>query len=193
MKAALAGAVGIAGIGIMVAFASVSGVRAPPNSGSMQPVWTEAKWPFPMDQWGVGAAFVCAASDCGIRIDLTVRPKIGYCNCATGVADDAELERVSDNDLVSSAPRAQGRGRPIKIGWMNGMSRAYAAADTSNSRLGIISVAYNDDCDVVVALATFGQSDASAVEAAVLDFLGSRPMVLWAKKELGLEFVRRVW
>ena len=46
---------------------------------------------------------------------------------------------------------------------------------------------------MVVALATFGQADASAVEPAVIAFLGSRPMVLWAKKELGLEFVRRDW
>ena len=75
MKAALAGAVGVAGIGIIVAFASVSGVRAPPNPGSMQPVWTEAKWPFPMDQWGVGEAFVCAASDCGTRIDAHGPPE----------------------------------------------------------------------------------------------------------------------
>jgi hypothetical protein len=31
------------------------------------------------------------------------------------------------------------------------------------------------------------------IEPAVIDYLNSTPMVLWAKKELGLEFVRRVW
>jgi hypothetical protein len=186
MKMALAGAAGIAGI--MVAFAGVSAVRTPSEPSRMQPVWTEAKWPFPLDQWGVGKAYVCAAADCGSQISVTVRPKIGYCNCATGVADDGELERVGDNDLVSAAPRARGRGQPIKIGWMSGLSRAYADKDK-----GLLSVAYNDECDVVVALAVFGNADASVVEPAVIALLDSRPMVLWAKKELGLEFVRRDW
>jgi hypothetical protein len=188
MKGALAGVVAIASVGIMVAFANVSSVRGPKGPGSMQPVWTEAQWPFPMDQWGVGKAFVCGAADCGTHVTLTVRPKIGYCNCATGVADDAELERVGDNDLLRVKAEPRGRGRPIKIGWMSGLSRVYSAADA-----GVVSVAYNDECDVVVALASFAKTDASAVERAVIDFLGSRPMVLWAKAELGLEFVRRDW
>jgi len=37
------------------------------------------------------------------------------------------------------------------------------------------------------------QADPSAVAPALLSFLNSTPMVLWAKKELGLEFVRREW
>jgi hypothetical protein len=31
------------------------------------------------------------------------------------------------------------------------------------------------------------------IEPAVTGFLKSTPMVLWAKKELGLEFARRDW
>jgi hypothetical protein len=46
---------------------------------------------------------------------------------------------------------------------------------------------------VVVAVATLGSGDPVAAEPAVLDFLKSRPMVLWAKRELGLEFVAREW
>jgi len=186
MKAALAGVIGVAGVGVMVAFANVSGGRSPTPPAPMQAVWAEAQWPFPLDQWGIGKAFPCASSDCGTRISLTVRPKIGYCNCSTGVADEAELERVSDNALAASAPQARGSARPVRIGWMNGLSRAYATADKH-----LIAVAYNDECDVVVALATFRQAPAAQVESAVIAFLGGRPMVLWAKKELGLEFVRR--
>jgi hypothetical protein len=44
-----------------------------------------------------------------------------------------------------------------------------------------------------VALATYGNGDPATIEPAVISFLQSRPMVLWAKKELGLEFVRRDW
>lgn len=188
MKMALAGVVGVASVGVMVAFAGVSNMRTPAGPSPMQPVWTEAPWPFPIDEWGVGKSFVCEPANCGTRISLTVRPKIGYCNCATGVADEAELDRVSDNDLARPVPPPSGRGRPLKVGWMTGLSRAYTAAGK-----GVISIAYNDECDVVVALASFSHADAGAVEQAVVTFLGSRPMVLWAKRELGLEFVRRDW
>jgi hypothetical protein len=188
MKAMLAGTIGVAGVGIMVAFAGVSGVRTPASPGPTQAVWTETSWPFPIDQWGAGKAFVCAPSDCGTRINLTVRPKVGYCNCNTGIADEAELDRVSDNELAGLAVQPRGRARPVRIGWMTGLSRSYMAASK-----GIISVAYNDECDVVVALATFDQADAVRVDAAAVDFLGSRPMVLWARSELGLEFIRRDW
>ncbi|MEA2839255.1 MAG: hypothetical protein QOF41_585 [Methylobacteriaceae bacterium] len=60
------------------------------------PVWSEAKWPFSIDQWGTGKAFRCEATDCGGEISVYLRPKIGFCNCTTGVADDEELERVAD-------------------------------------------------------------------------------------------------
>ena len=55
------------------------------------------------------------------------------------------------------------------------------------------AVAANDECDVVVALAMLGDGDSGVAEPAVMAFLNSNPMVLWAKKELGLEFMRRDW
>src|SRR3954451_10492094 len=54
----------------------------------LAPVWTDAKWPFPIDQWGTGRAFVCKAADCGTEVTLYLRAKLGFCNCTTGVADD---------------------------------------------------------------------------------------------------------
>ena len=51
----------------------------------------------------------------------------------------------------------------------------------------------SDECDVVVALASLSNGDPTVVAPAVISFLNSTPMVLWAKKELGLEFVRREW
>src|SRR5262249_39513256 len=61
-----------------------------------RPSWNEVSWPFPMDQWGKGKAFVCRAADCGAEVTVYIRAKIGFCNCTTGVADDAELDRISD-------------------------------------------------------------------------------------------------
>jgi hypothetical protein len=170
--------------------AAVLGLRAPANPSVMEPVWTETKWPFLQDQWGIGKAFVCMPADCGIKVDLFIRPKIGFCNCSTGISDDKELERVADTDFVSPKVRPLGPSSPVKIGWMRGLSRTYLA---SEEKTNLLSVAFNDECDVVVAVASLGKADPNAVAPAVLSFLGSTPMVLWAKKELGLEFVRREW
>ena len=191
-------AIGIAAIAAIIFIAgsaAVLGVRAPANPSTMEPVWTETKWPFLRDQWDIGKAFVCMPADCGVKIDVFVRPKIGFCNCSTGVSDDSELERVADTDLVSPKVRPLGPGSPVKVGWMKGLSRSYLVSDESDEKTNgrLLSVAFNDECDVVVALATLGKGDPAAVEPAVISFLRSMPMVLWAKKELGLEFVRREW
>ena len=47
--------------------------------------------------------------------------------------------------------------------------------------------------DEPVALALIGKGDPTVIAPVVVSFLNSTPMVLWAKKELGLEFVRREW
>jgi hypothetical protein len=188
-------AISIAAAIVVAGSAAVWGVWAPAipsaaRSDAIEPVWTEAKWPFLQDQWGIGKAFVCMPADCGVKIDLFIRPKIGFCNCSTGVSDDNELQRVADTDFVSPKVQPLGASSPIKIGWMQGLSRAYRASD---EKANLLSVAFNDECDVVVAVASLGKADPDVVAPAILSFLGSTPMVLWAKKELGLEFVRREW
>jgi len=189
-------AIGIAAMIVIAGSAAVWGLRAPAMRGevtaAMEPAWNETKWPFLLDQWGIGKAFVCQPADCGVRIDVFIRPKIGFCNCSTGVSDDSELERVADTDLISTTVRPAGSSTPVKVGWMHGLSRIYqVSSDKPGERL--LSIAFNDDCDVVVALASLGTADPAAAAPAVLAFLKSTPMVLWAKKELGLEFVRREW
>jgi hypothetical protein len=192
MKLAPVLAIAIIGIGSVAGSVAVLGVHAPADPSAIEPVWTEEKWPFLVDQWGSGKAFVCGPADCGSKLEVYVRPKIGFCNCSTGVSDDKELERVADTDLVSPNVWPLGPGRAMKVGWMDGLSRAYRSSDERGSNR-LLSVAFNDECDVVVAVATLGSGDPAAVEPAVLDFLKSKPMVLWAKKELGLEFVAREW
>src|SRR5580704_17376624 len=97
----------IATVAVAVLIAGIDGyavflaAKRPPAdaqriSSRERPVWTEAAWPFPVDQWGGGWAFQCKAADCGIDVKLYLRPKIGFCNCQTGVADDEELDRVGD-------------------------------------------------------------------------------------------------
>jgi hypothetical protein len=110
-------AVGLAaGIGGYAAFFAAKPEKHPIVSPE-QTVWTEIQWPFPVDQWGGGWAFQCKAADCGIDVNFYLRPKIGFCNCQTGVADDEELDRVGDVDLIGSGRLALGPGRPTAWLW----------------------------------------------------------------------------
>ena len=69
-----------------------------------------------------------------------------------------------------------------------------AAAPTGRSPgPNLLSVAFNDECDAVVAVARLDNGDPAVIEPAVLELLNTRPVVLWTKKELGLEFVKRDW
>jgi hypothetical protein len=192
MKRPFALATAMVGIGLTAGVAGVFSLHSPAKPVAVPSAWSETAWPFAMDQWGVGKAFVCAPANCGTRVELYVRPKIGFCNCSTGVADDTELERVADTELVTPRALAQAAGRPIKVGWMVGLSRPYRVAD-DESNAGLLSIAFNDECDALVALATTGDAEPSVVEPTILAFLNSMPTVLWIKKELGLEFVRRDW
>src|SRR5579862_3935027 len=111
MKRAFVLSLAIVTLGSIAGAAAVLGWRSPAIPAPIHPAWTETKWPMPLDQWGSGKMFVCAASDCGTRVEVLVRPKIGFCNCATGVSDDAELERVADTELVSRTVRPIGSGK----------------------------------------------------------------------------------
>ena len=74
MKRAFAVATAVAGVGFLLGAVAVFGMRAAPTPAptpaAIEPVWTEAKWPFPIDEWGVGKAFVCLPADCGAKVDL---------------------------------------------------------------------------------------------------------------------------
>jgi hypothetical protein len=153
---------------------------------SIRPAWTEVKWPFPLDQWGLGRAFKCSAADCGREVDLYLRAKLGFCNCTTGVSDDGELDRVGDLELLSAAFDGLGEGRPIAVGWMNGRSRPYAVAMRHGAPQTALAVAFNDKCDVVVATVLAERSRLAAAERAALEFLNGDVVLRWVEKELGL-------
>jgi hypothetical protein len=148
--------------------------------------WTEAQWPFPVDQFGRGKAFRCRATECSVPVTLYVRAKIGFCNCATGVADDEELERIGDLALIGGNAVAQGDGRPIAVAWMKGRSRSYALASSSQSGTSALSIGYNDRCDAIVATAVVANGRPEDVEAAVIRFLNGPTVMRWAEVTLGL-------
>lgn len=155
-------------------------------AASKQSGWTETPWPFPLDQFGRGKAFQCSASDCGTPLTVYVRAKIGFCNCTTGVADDPELERIGDLDLLGGRLTALGDGHPIAVAWMKGRSRVYVLAEESQPRKSALSIGYNDRCDAIVATAVVPHDRPADVEPVVLQFLNGPIIMRWAEVALGL-------
>src|SRR5438309_5484201 len=113
-----------------------------------RPVWSEVEWPFLMDQWGKGKAFQCKAADCGTEVNLYLRAKIGFCNCATGVSDDIELDRVGDLAILSDKWVGLADGREIKVGWLSGRSRPYRVEMRYAAPVTAPAMAFNDKCAV---------------------------------------------
>ncbi len=105
------------GLGGLVALLSWSAIMYTNEAvlSDDRPTWTEVSWPFAPDEWGKGKAFRCKTADCGTEINVYIRAKIGFCNCTTGVADDDELNRLSDVILMGEKIEHLGPGRPIRV------------------------------------------------------------------------------
>ncbi len=140
--------------------------------------WREIAWPFPRDGWPAGRAFRCAAEACGDEVEVYVRPKAGFCNCDTGVADDDEVDRVIDLDLVSERFVPREAGTAIRIADMPGRIRTYDLGMADGSRHSAIGVAVARRCDLLVAVAQ-SRGSASGVQRVALEFLASGEMTRW--------------
>jgi hypothetical protein len=107
-----------------------------------------------------------------------VRPKIGFCNCDTGVADDYEVDRVSDLDLMSQRFAPQQAGKVIRISDMTGRVRSYHLWMVDGSRHSAVGFALSHRCDLMVAVAQ-GEGNAEGVRRAAVEFLGTDDMTQW--------------
>jgi hypothetical protein len=157
----------------------------PATSGAPHAVWREVKWPFLLDEWGIGRAFRCAPADCGGEINLYLRAKVGFCNCATGVADNDDLDRVGDLALFSDDFVGLTDGHPISVGPMQGRSRLYHVAIPYAQPRDMVAIGFNDQCDVAVATVLADPDRLNEAEGLALDFLKSDPVQRWAAVELG--------
>jgi hypothetical protein len=170
-----------------LAFGALSGFAAyqklrPQAVGNAD--WREIAWPFPRDAWPAGRAFRCQSAACGEGVELYVRPKIGFCNCDSGVADDDEVDRVADLDMISPnfVPRAP--GRVVRVAGMAGRARAYDLDMPDGSHHAAIGIALSHRCDLLVAVAQ-GKDSASSVERAALAFLASSGVMRWTMAAMG--------
>jgi hypothetical protein len=165
-------------------YAALRAAQAPQHA-TERPAWTELAWTFATDQWGRGRAFRCRAEACGSEIDLYLRAKLGFCNCASAI-DDEEVDRVADFDLIGGEHAALGTGRPIGVHGMNGRSRRYALGGHDAKAGSALVIALHDRCDMIVVTAVIAGKEPAAHETAVIAFLNSDEVRRWAEATLGL-------
>src|SRR5258707_5984047 len=140
-------------IELAVAACTLSGVAAYVGARPAVAGWQEIAWPFPRDGWPAGRAFRCDAALCGEAIELYVRPKIGFCNCDSGVADDDEVDRVADLDLISQRFAPLEAGSVVHIAGMPGRSRSYDLTMADGSTHAPVGFALSRRCRLSVAVA----------------------------------------
>jgi len=174
-----------AAVGGYAAFFPAQAPQTQRGSAGHHPIWTESKWPFPLDLWGPGLAFRCKAADCGSEVQLYLRAKIGFCNCARAI-DDEMVDRVDDFDLLANGRQPLGPGRAIDVHSMKGRSRSYAVRGRETSAKSALSIAIHDRCDLIVATAAIAGDQPDAQEEIVLEFLNSDLVRRWAEVTLGL-------
>ena len=161
-----------------VAIGMLGGLAGYPHARSGGESWREIAWPFPRDGWPAGRAFRCGLEACGDDVEVYVRPKIGFCNCDSGVADDDEVDRVADLDLMSERFVPLEAGRVTRIADMPGRLRSYDLQMADGSRHTAIGIAVSRRCDLLVAVAQ-GKGPASGLQRVALQFLGSGDMTQW--------------
>jgi hypothetical protein len=146
--------------------------------------WREIAWPYPRDGWPAGRAFRCDGELCGDETEVYVRPKIGFCNCDTGVADDDEVDRVADLDLISERFVPLEPGKEVQIAGMRGRSRSYDLKMTDGSQHAAVGIAVSHRCDLLVAVAQ-GRGAAPVVQRVALEFLATGEMTRWMISAMG--------
>jgi hypothetical protein len=182
VKSARIGALALAATAFFCA--AIVGPRlAPAVEASTVSGWSEIAWPFPRDAWGAGRAFKCSSEACDGEV-VYVRPKIGFCNCATGVSDDDEVDRVTDLDLIDPQFRPLGEGMPVESAGMRGRARQYTLRLRDGTAGTGVGIALSRNCDLVVAIAQSTSIGASHQQTA-LDLLSTKAVRNWI--EAGLD------
>lgn len=158
-----------------------------PKGAVSGPLWVDEKWPFPIDQWGTGYAFGCAADQCGHEIHLYLRAKIGFCRCATGVSDDDEIDRVGDLELIGVDYKPLAPGHAVTAGIMTGRARLFVVDHALQSPTTVLTIALAHKCDAIVATVLTKPYVQSEPEDQVLEFLRSAAVQQWVERQSGSE------
>ena len=164
-------------VAAMAGFAAFAAWFPKPDRDEEATGWRRIGWPFPRDAFPAGRAW---------RRDSTevyVRPKVGFCaNCATGVVEDSEVDRVADVDLLDPNFVPAAEGKRIQITDLSGRARLYRIKRDGRERLAQgLAVSFN--CDLIVAVAV-GPLDDDAVAKSVRRFLETNTVQVWLNAQL---------
>lgn len=141
----------LAGIGLVALAAGVADRSGPAASADARP-WQNIAWRFPRDAWPAGRSYRCPTARCGVQLDVHIRPKVGFCNCSTGVTDDEEVDRVSDLDLISAQFTPRGAGATVEVAHLKGRTRDYRLQHADGTVSAARGVALSQGCDLIVAV-----------------------------------------
>ncbi len=147
--------------------------------------WQEIPWPFPRDAWPAGRAFRCGSDACGGDVAVYVRPKLGFCNCATGVSGDSEVDAVSDLDMMSEDFVPIRVGEPVTVAGMAGRTRSYTLRFADGRSEPATGLAISRRCDVVVAASQGQGAGSNEAKASIARLLGSDRVLPWLTALLG--------
>jgi hypothetical protein len=78
------------------------------------------------------------------------RVKMGMCDCVAGVADDDDLERVSDASLLAARMTPEGPGEALELAGLKTRLRLYRAE--GGAAMAVLAGGRN--CNAFVAMAT---------------------------------------
>jgi hypothetical protein len=143
--------------------------------------WSEAAWPFLRDAWPAGRAFRCDAAHCGEEVMVYARVKAGMCDCVAGIADDQDLERVSDAGLMAPRISAMGPGEERSLAGLKARMRIYRTE--GGSALAVLAGGRN--CNAFVAMATARHDLTPSSIDAVRRLLDTPALVRWIARQGG--------
>lgn len=158
---------------VLAALLALSGAAPSPWEG-----WDEIAWNLPRDAWPAGRAYRCRGCDAVVY----VRPKIGFCNCTTGVTEDSEVDAVSDMDAIAADFSGVAEGEKVVAAGLRGRERVYALHGRGGDRVAS-GFALSSKCDLLVAAAV-GRD--AGDRARVTGLLDSAEVRGWIAQSLGL-------
>ena len=154
--------------------ATLSADRAPEKSG-----WSAIDWPFPIDAWPEGRAFHCGLEECGMEVNVYIRPKIGFCDCYRGVSDDDEIDRVGDLAVLSRNYTPLAPGKIVSLGNIQGRARHFAVFAPNQAKQYAIGVALSRKCDAIVATIVGDSPIPGRAEDSAFKLLNSQEIKHW--------------
>ena len=91
-------------------------------------------------------------------------------------------------DLELFSPKFFGltHGDDIRVGWMRGLSRIYQVDIPYDRVRPILAMAFNQNCDVMVATVVAPLDQLPGAERHVLAFLNGEPILKWARAQFGI-------